>query len=154
MIRARAHIDRAQRATATLVLAAALAVCAADARAGGVVATRAIPGGAVIAAADVLATDDVRPGGVADVAQAIGQEARITIYPGAPVLEAHLRPPALVERNTLVEMFFESGFLSIRAGGRALDRGALGERVRVMNLESRSIVSGVVTAPGSVSVAP
>lgn len=120
--------------------------------AAGVVATRAIPGGAVIGATDVMAAESTAPGGIVDVAEAIGQEARITIYPGAPVLAAHLRAPALVERNALVDMTFNRGVLSIRSSGRALDRGALGERVRVMNLESRSIVSGVVTAPGSVSV--
>lgn len=138
---------------AALALAPAFAALgASDAAAAGVATTRAIPGGAVIGPADVIATEATTPGGVVSVEDAIGQEARITIYPGAPLLEAHLRPPALVERNALVDMTFSRGVLSIRSSGRALDRGALGERVRVMNLESRSIVSGVVVAPGSVSV--
>jgi len=48
---------------------------------------------------------------------------------------------------------FAIGALDIRTDGRALDRGALGERVRVMNLASRTVVTGAVSGPGAVAVA-
>ncbi|MEM9971263.1 MAG: flagella basal body P-ring formation protein FlgA, partial [Pseudomonadota bacterium] len=44
--------------------------------------------------------------------------------------------------------------LTIRTEGRVLDRGAVGDRVRVMNLTSRSTVSGIVAAGGTVVVSP
>ena len=63
-----------------------------------------------------------------------------------------LGPPALVDRNALVRMVFVRGALAIQAEGRALDRGGVGERVRVMNLGSKQIVTGAVAPDGSVEV--
>lgn len=139
---------------AIAALTAALATIApTGAQAASLVAARAIPSGAVISRADLAVSRMSHVGGISDFDDAIGQEAKLTIYPGGAVLAANLRPPALVDRNDLVEMTFNRGPLSIRAEGRALDRGALGERVRVMNLSSRAIVTGVVAAAGAVSVA-
>ena len=60
--------------------------------------------------------------------------------------------PALVERNQIVELIFARNGLHIVTEGRALDRAGAGERVRVMNLSSRSTLFGTVTASGTVSV--
>jgi flagella basal body P-ring formation protein FlgA len=76
----------------------------------------------------------------------------VTLYPGRPILENQVGPPALVERNQVVRMVFLRGGLAITAEGRALDRGGFGEAVRVMNLSSRQIVSGAVAADGSIEV--
>jgi len=42
------------------------------------------------------------------------------------------------------------GGVEVMASGRSVDSGRIGERVRVMNLASRRVVSGVVEAPGVV----
>lgn len=123
-----------------------------NAVAGTLVATRVIPAGAVIGVSDVAVSDHDVSGGVATPEAAIGKEARVMIHTGSVILSAHLQPPALVERNELVEMRYVRGPLFIRSEGRALDRGALGERVRVMNLSSRAIVSAIVAEVGVVSV--
>lgn len=135
------------------LLAAALALAAAaPASAESLVAARAIAAKTVLDAADIRLAETEIPGALADPAAAIGMEARVTIYAGRPVLPGDLGPPALVERNDIVRLSFEAGGLAIDTEGRALDRGALGERIRVMNLASRAVVSGAVAGPAAVSV--
>lgn len=92
------------------------------------------------------------PGAVTDPALAIGLEARITLYAGRPIAASDIGPPALVDRNQTVSLIFRSGGLSILTEGRALERGAAGEVIRVMNLTSRATVSGTITPDGSVIV--
>jgi flagella basal body P-ring formation protein FlgA len=117
-----------------------------------VTAVRAIRSQSLIGADDVTLDDATVPGGVAELAAVVGREARVTLYPGRPILAAQLGPPALVERNQLVRMVFQRGPLTIGSEGRALDRGGVGERIRVMNLGSRQIVTGAVTEEGGIEV--
>ena len=79
-------------------------------------------------------------------------EAKVALYPGRPILASQLGAPALVERNAMVRMSYASGPLRIMTEGRALDRAAAGELVRVMNLASKQTVTGVVAADGSIEV--
>ena len=118
-----------------------------------VLAARTLRAGTPITAADVvLLADPAPPGAASHPDEAIGQEARVTLYSGRPIPLASLGPPALVERNGLVSLVFLRGGLEIRTDGRALGRGAEGEEIRVMNLSSRSTVFGIVAGPGLVRV--
>ncbi|WP_424928986.1 flagellar basal body P-ring formation chaperone FlgA [Amaricoccus tamworthensis] len=117
-----------------------------------VVPIRAIRAQHMVTADDLQVVDQNVPGAVTDPAELIGKEARITLYPGRPILKGQVGAPALVERNQTVRMTFSHGPLTISADGRVLDRGGAGESVRVMNLSSRQIVSGTVGADGSVTV--
>jgi len=47
---------------------------------------------------------------------------------------------AIVERNQTIPLTFLGGGISIRTEGRSLVRGGPGDLIRVMNLESRTIV--------------
>jgi flagella basal body P-ring formation protein FlgA len=129
-----------------------LAVAAQPALATSVTAVRPIRAQTVVSAADVELAEESAPGGLAAIEEAVGLEARVTLYPGRPILATQLGPPALVERNQLVRMVFQRGALAIGTEGRALDRGGAGERIRVMNLGSRQIVTGAVADDGSVEV--
>jgi flagellar basal body P-ring formation protein FlgA len=53
-----------------------------------------------------------------------------------------------------VPLVFRRGGLEIRAEGRALGRGGEGDSIRIMNLASRSTVTGWVTDSGEVHVTP
>jgi flagella basal body P-ring formation protein FlgA len=104
---------------------------------------------------EVIRPGDLAPGpdgNRASVEALSGLEVRRAIYRGRPVDRGDLGPPTLVRRNALVRLIFRRGGLGIRAEGRALDSGGAGERVRVMNLGSRRIVSGVVTPAGRVEI--
>ena len=91
-------------------------------------------------------------GALSDPEEVIGQEARVALYPGRPLRPGDVGPPAIVERNDMVILTFVQGGLSISAEGRALGRGAEGELIRVMNLASRTTVTGRIAADGSVEV--
>jgi flagella basal body P-ring formation protein FlgA len=141
------------RATALFVLfVAALAAGAVFAQS--VTPVRAIRSQTVLAAEDLALAEEAVPGALAAIEDAIGLEAKVSLYPGRPILASQLRAPALVERNAVVRMAYRSGPLRIVTEGRALDRAAAGELVRVMNLVSKQTVTGVVTADGSIEVGP
>lgn len=117
-----------------------------------VVATRTIRALTVIGPEDLTIVEAALPGALSDPALAVGQEARVAIYAGRPVRAQYLGAPALVDRNQLVSLIFLSGGLAISTEGRALARGAEGEVIRVMNLGSRTTVSGRVGADGAIYV--
>ncbi|MEM9043655.1 MAG: flagellar basal body P-ring formation chaperone FlgA [Pseudomonadota bacterium] len=120
--------------------------------AGGVVATRMLTRGTVISSSDVRLSDETWAGAIQDRATVIGMELLRTIYAGRPLTSSDIGPAAEVRRNESVELRYVRGPLRIRTDGRALARGARGQRISVMNLASRTIVYGRVAAPGVVEV--
>ena len=130
------------------VLAAALV--AQPLAAESIVALRTIRAGEVIGAAHVARDAAVVPGAAERTEDVVGLEARRMIYTGRPVLHADIGPPAILERNAIVPLLFRHGALTITAEGRTLSRAGIGDRVRVMNLNSRKTVHGVVSADGTV----
>lgn len=139
---------RAPTAAATLILCLSAPPVLADA----VIATRTIRAMTILGPQDMAVVDADIPGALTDPAQAVGLEARVTLYAGRPIAEGDLGRPALIERNQTVALIYRSGGLSIATEGRALDRAAVGEPVRVMNLTSRATVTGTVAPNGSVVV--
>jgi flagella basal body P-ring formation protein FlgA len=138
-----------------LMLAACPAAAVADAASApgeAVLAARTIRPGDTIAPADLRLGTAQAEGALTEPAAAVGLVARRLLVAGRPLVEGDVGPPALVRRNAHVVIVFERGSLSIRAEGRALSEGAVGERVRVMNLASRQTVTGTVAADGTVGV--
>lgn len=119
-----------------------------------VVAARTIRAQSLIGAQDVTVTQGEAPGAAADPAEVIGQEARVALYAGRPIRRGDVGAPALIERNQIVTLVFDSGGLRIVAEGRSLSRAGAGERVRVMNLTSRATVSGRIGEDGRIHVSP
>ncbi|WP_170418309.1 flagellar basal body P-ring formation chaperone FlgA [Ruegeria atlantica] len=117
-----------------------------------VVSKRTIRAKEIISAADLETKDQFVPNAVTRPEFVIGQEARVTLYPGRPIREGDFGPPAIVDRNDLVVLVFDRRPLSITAEGRALGRGAVGDRIRVMNLSSRSTVTGHIRSDGQIEV--
>ena len=118
-----------------------------------VVATRTIRSQTVLALTDLAIGRQDIPGGFTDPAQLVGLEARVVLYAGRPIRPGDVGAPALVTRNQVVPLVYETAGFRIVTEGRVLGRGAEGDRLRVMNLSSRTTVTGTVTAEGSVRVA-
>lgn len=135
---------------ATCALAAGL--CPTVSPAETLVAARTIRALTVIMPGDVTLVEGEVPGALRHPDEAVGLEARAMLYAGRPIRPSDLGPPALVERNALVVLIYRSGALTITAEGRALGRGGAGDRIRVLNLSSRSAVTGTVEPDGRVSV--
>ena len=108
----------------------------------------------VITSADLQISNGVVPGALSDPQQAIGMETLVTIYSGRPIMAQDLAAPAIVERNQIVALHYHHAGLAIVTEARSMDRGSVGDRISVMNLSSRSTVTGVVMVDGSVNVAP
>ena len=117
-----------------------------------VIATRTIRANAVILATDVKLNAAQMQGGFTHPSDVIGQEARVVLYAGRPILLDDIGPPAIITRNQIVRVQFQGSGLSIVTEGRALERGAVGDRVRIMNLNSRATLFGQVQEDGSIRV--
>ncbi|GIT91626.1 flagella basal body P-ring formation protein FlgA [Jannaschia pagri] len=103
--------------------------------------------------ADALSFAEITiPDGFDDPRDLIGLEARVNLYPGRPVRQREVGMPTVIQRNAVVPLIFRRGGLVITLEGRALQRAGDGEPVRVMNLSSRSTVTGIATASGAVIV--
>ena len=117
-----------------------------------VVAVSGIRAQTVITAQMVALSENDTLGAYTDLAQVIGKEARVNIYPGRPIMPDALGAPAILERNQNVVMRFTRGALTIFSEGRVLDRAGVGERVRVMNMDSKAVIFGRVGADGVIEV--
>ena len=117
-----------------------------------VVAARTIRSQAILGPSDLAMVSSDVPGGFADPNAVIGLEARVVLYAGRPIRASDVGPPALVERNQIVMVYYRAGSLNIVMEGRTLARAGVGDRLRVMNLESRNTVTGTVTENGSIIV--
>ena len=116
------------------------------------VATRTLRAGTLVGPDDLTLVSAALDGALTDPTQAIGRETRVAIYAGKPVMAADLGPPTLIERNQLVTLVFRSGGLAISTEGRALDRGAEGDLIKVMNLGSRTTVTGRIGPDSTILV--
>lgn len=136
-----------------MIQKAALCIClAGPVMADTVVAARTIPARSVIGPSDLMVSDVQVPGAVVDPQTIIGQEARAALYAGRPIRPGDVSPPAVVERNQEINMIYIGTQLTIRAEGRALDRAAPGDRIRVMNLSYRSTVFARIGPDGNAYV--
>jgi len=117
-----------------------------------IVPVRAIRTGSIITETDLTSLKKTTAGAFEIAAAVIGKEAKVTLYPGRPIHQSHVGPPAILERNQVVKMTFRAGALSISTDGRVLDRAGLGDRVRVMNMASRQTVTGTVLEDGTIEV--
>lgn len=116
------------------------------------IATRVIRAQTVLTESDLnIATAEIS-GALTQIHEAIGLEARVTLYPGRPIRAADIGPPALVDRNQTVTLLYNVGTLGISTEGRALARGGLGDVIRVMNLSSRTMLLGRIAEDGAVHV--
>ncbi len=114
--------------------------------------TRTIRSKAILGPGDVTLVTGDTPGTYVALEEVIGQEARVVLYAGRPIRIEDIGPPAIIERNQIVTLFYISGALIIAAEARSLSRGGVGDAIRVMNLSSRSTITGIVRADGSVTV--
>lgn len=81
-----------------------------------------------------------------------GKVARRTLLPGRLIPEGSVREPYLVEAGSPVTVNFIQGGLTISLIAVPLQSGALGDMVRMRNMDSGAVFSGIVLADGTVRV--
>ena len=117
-----------------------------------VIAARTIRAQTLLAPSDLQVVQGDVPGALIAMDEAVGLEARVVLYSGRPIMAGDVGPAAIIERNQIVKLIYTVGTLSISADARALARAGPGDMLRVMNLTSKSTVSGIVAPNGSVYV--
>ncbi|MEP9389695.1 flagellar basal body P-ring formation chaperone FlgA [Mesorhizobium sp. KR9-304] len=81
-----------------------------------------------------------------------GKVAKRTLLPGRYIPAAALREAWLVEQGAPVQVMFVSGPLTISATAVTLQSGAAGDLVKVRNIDSGKVFTGIVMADGSIRV--
>lgn len=87
------------------------------------------------------------------VGEAVGLSARRPMRSGQMLRQTDLMKPELVQRNETVTLVFEVPGIMLTVRGKALETGAEGDLISVLNTQSKRTVQGTVTAMGTVTVA-
>lgn len=112
--------------------------------------------GAVIGENDIawksIRGDISRQNYVTDPDQFAGMAVKRAFRTGTPLRLTDLQPPILVRKGTLVSMSLRHGNMTLTAQGKALDNGALGDTVRVVNVQSKQTIEATVNGADRVTV--
>jgi len=84
--------------------------------------------------------------------RAVGMQMRRPMRAGQPLHVADVVKPDLVQRDQSVTVIYQSAGLYITARAKALDNGAEGDVVSVLNPQSKRTVTGVVSGRGQVTI--
>lgn len=118
---------------------------------------RLLPGD-VVTSADLGWTHLPRASALSDIVQnpadAIGLSARRAIAPDQPIHAADLGEPILVQKGNDMIVTLDIPGLSVTARGTALDSGGRGQRIRILNEYTRTVVDAVILAPNRARVVP
>lgn len=89
---------------------------------------------------------------ITDANEIIGLTPKRTIAPNQFIKTSQLQKKKDVEKGQTVQVHYKSGNLNITSQGKALDQGAMGDMVRVMNPQSKKVIEGFVSGTGEVSL--
>lgn len=117
--------------------------------------TRSVERGEVLKASDVVIERRPKAEVGNDAAMrdgTIGMQARRQLGAGRALRVPDLAKPDLVTRDQNVTLIYQNGGLYLTIRGKAVDGGAEGDVVSVMNLQSKRVVTGVVSGRGEVTI--
>ena len=116
----------------------------------------ALKNGSVISKSDLdyipMPTRSLQHGMVLSESELIGYTPRRIVMPGKPIKASEIQAPQIVKRGELITMVFQHGPLSLTAQGKALESGAKGDVIRVVNASSSKTLQATVIADQEVSV--
>jgi len=87
------------------------------------------------------------------VEQAVGQASKRVLRPGQVIRASDLAKPELVARNQAVTITYAVPGITVSIRGQALEPGAHGDVINVLNVQSKKTIQATVTGPGRVNVA-
>lgn len=115
-----------------------------------------IRNGDIIGSNDIQMTDffitEIQPDTFLKPEDIIGLTPRRMIVAGKPVNMVDTQSPQLVERGEGVTIVFKAGPLNLTAMGKALQNGARGDQIRVVNNSSKRSIDAIVSGTHEVTV--
>jgi flagella basal body P-ring formation protein FlgA len=99
-----------------------------------------------------MPNDQVRRDMILDASGLVGMAPKRSLRSDQPITSNDIRKPVLVEKNDPVTMVLQTPTMTLTLKGKAMQDGSVGETVRVTNLQSKTVIEGVVTGPGTVLV--
>ena len=89
---------------------------------------------------------------ITDAADLVGQAARRSLRPDAPLRARDVGEPIVVTKGSAVRLVYRTPMMVLTAGGRALEDGAMGSVIRIRNSKSKVVVEARVDGANIVSV--
>jgi flagella basal body P-ring formation protein FlgA len=118
--------------------------------------TRSLRIGEVVKASDVTmgrrAKAELRGDGMGPD-QVIGMAAKTALRNGQALRTDDLIKPQIVQRNEAVTIYYEVPGIMLTVRGKAIEGGAMGDVVGVLNIQSNRTVQATVIGPGRVTIA-
>ncbi|MBW7963422.1 flagellar basal body P-ring formation chaperone FlgA [Bradyrhizobium sp. BR 10261] len=84
--------------------------------------------------------------------RAIGMQLRRPMRAGTPIRVADIAKPEFVSRDQSVTVIYQVPGIYLTTRGKAIEGGAEGDTVSVLNLQTKRTLTGVVTGRGQVTV--
>jgi flagella basal body P-ring formation protein FlgA len=116
-----------------------------------VVPLRAIAPGEVLKASDVMIERRPKTDAIA-IEDVVGFAAKRALKAGQVIRAADVIKPELVGRNETVTIIFEAPGMLLSIRGTALEAGARGDVINVLNVQSKRTIQATVTGRGRVTV--
>ncbi len=114
-----------------------------------------------ISRGDILTTDmiasepqdlsDLRSLYYTETSSVLGKEAKRNFAAGSVIFANQIKQPLAVSRGQRVQILARRGAVQISSQGEALENGAIGDQIRIRNLQSERIVYAWVEGPGRVT---
>jgi len=116
------------------------------------IAAQTIEKGQVIRDSDVKMArfnlSRLRQPGLSSPEQAVGQVCRrVRILPGEPILSRDLSKRIDVKKGDIITIMVDAGTLRVSTIGKAKKDGAIGDRIPVLNLDSKKVVTARLVSP-------
>jgi len=81
----------------------------------------------------------------------LGKSAKRKLSPNQPIHAKDIVQPDVIKKGANIKMLFEKSGLKIEATGVALEGGAIGDFIKVKNIDSNKIIKAKVTDEATVS---
>jgi flagella basal body P-ring formation protein FlgA len=120
------------------------------------VTTRPLTRGETVKASDIAIERrpkaEVGADGIAAADDAVGLAVRQPVRQGQPLHRNDLMKAELVHRDDAVSLIYEVPGILLTTQGKALEPGALGDVISVLNVQSKRTIQGIVTSPNRVTI--
>jgi flagellar basal body P-ring formation protein FlgA len=90
---------------------------------------------------------------VVSIDDAVGMAVRQPLRAGQPIRRADLMKPEIIRRDETVTLIYEVPGILLTTRGKAVESGAEGDVINVLNVQSKRTIQGTVSGPGRVTIA-